>query len=74
MRIVTKNYFGIAIVGEINKIVFEGPLECGSVYRVEAITEDGYLIRREAAYGYEGTHAFSQWSLVEPDGSAWLRW
>lgn len=71
---VTKNYYDEIEVGEISEIVFDAPLECGSVWRKEAITEDGYRIRKEAAYGYEGTHQYSAWSIVEPDGSAHLRW
>lgn len=74
MPTVTKNYFDIAIVGDIKEIVFDGPLECGSIYRIEAVTEDGHRIRQEASYSRFGAGEFSCWGLVEEDGSAWLRW
>lgn len=73
MKTVTRGYDWIE-VGDIKEIIFDAPLECGSIYRIEAVTQDGHRIRKEAAYGYEGTHEFSAWAIVEPDGSADLRW
>lgn len=69
----TKGYEDV-LIRNVKEYVFDGALECGSIYRVEAINHDGIRIRKEAAYGIEGAHEFSAWAIVEDDGTCELMW